>query len=91
LWLSIYLSEGLGEDKMKNLRVSVVILVVISNCAIFASYPPPTGLWQFNDANNLAKATIGVNGGVKVYHMAEQKCTTRIIYSQDRPGCQLHS
>jgi hypothetical protein len=29
-----------------------------------------------------------VNGGVKVYHLAEQKCTTRYLYSQDRPGCQ---
>ena len=30
----------------------------------------------------------GVNGGVKVYHLAEQKCTTGYLYSQDRPGCQ---
>jgi predicted phosphodiesterase len=46
---------------MKNLRVFLVIMVAISNCAVFASYPPPTGLWQFNDANNLTKATIGSN------------------------------
>jgi hypothetical protein len=29
---------------------------------------------------------ISVNGGVKVYHLAEQKCTTTYLYSQDRPG-----
>ena len=32
-----------------------------------------------------------VNGGVKVYHLAEQKCTTGSIYSQDHPGCQIQS
>jgi serine protease Do len=30
-----------------------------------------------------------VNGGVKVYHLAEQKCTTYSLYSQDHPGCQV--
>jgi uncharacterized membrane protein len=30
----------------------------------------------------------GVNGGVKVYHLAEQKYTTGSLYSRDRPGCQ---
>jgi len=30
----------------------------------------------------------GVNGGVKVSHLAEQKCTTYSLYSQDHPGCQ---
>ncbi len=29
-----------------------------------------------------------VNGGVKVYHLAEQKYTTGSLYSRDRPGCQ---
>ena len=29
-----------------------------------------------------------VNGGVKVTHLAEQKCTTHSLYSRDRPGCQ---
>jgi hypothetical protein len=29
-----------------------------------------------------------VNAGVKVYHLAEQKCTTKYLYSQDRHGCQ---
>ena len=29
-----------------------------------------------------------VNGGVKVSHLAEQKCTTHSLYSRDRPGCQ---
>ena len=30
-----------------------------------------------------------VNGGVKVYHLAGQKCTTHSLYSQDHPGCQV--
>jgi len=30
----------------------------------------------------------GVNGGVKVSHLAEQKCTTGSLSSRDRPGCQ---
>ncbi len=29
-----------------------------------------------------------INGGVKLYHLAEQKCTTHSLYSRDRPGCQ---
>jgi len=29
-----------------------------------------------------------VNGGVKLSHLAEQKCTTLLLYSRDRPGCQ---
>jgi hypothetical protein len=36
----------------------------------------------------LATHTKNVNGGVKVYHLAEQKCTTHSLYSRDRPGCQ---
>jgi len=33
----------------------------------------------------------GLNGGVKVSHLAEQKCTTYLLYSRDRPGCQIQS
>ncbi len=29
-----------------------------------------------------------VNGGVKVSHLAEQQCTTRVVYSRDHLGCQ---
>jgi nucleotidyltransferase/DNA polymerase involved in DNA repair len=29
-----------------------------------------------------------INGGVKLYHLAEQKRTTHSLYSRDRPGCQ---
>ena len=29
-----------------------------------------------------------INGGVKVYHLAEQKYTTHSLYSRDHPGCQ---
>ncbi len=34
------------------------------------------------------KPIVGVNGGVKVSHLAEQKYTTHSLYSRDRPGCQ---
>jgi len=29
-----------------------------------------------------------VNGGVKVSHLAEKKCTTKYLYSRDRLSCQ---
>jgi hypothetical protein len=45
----------------------------------------------FSHAETLIKAInkFNVNGGVKVYHLAEQKCTTHSLYSQDHPGCQV--
>ena len=46
--------------------------------------------------NGLADGTIldgsgSVNGGVKVSHLAEQKCTTHSPYSRDHPDCQIQS
>ena len=43
---------------------------------------------RYNNAPALGFLAESVNGGVKVSHLAEQKCTTHSLYSRDRPGCQ---
>ena len=49
---------------------------------IFAG-PPGVGKSQM--------ASIIINGGVKVSHLAGQKCTAWPLYSRDHPGCQFQS
>ena len=51
---------------------------------------------QNNKLTNLAlvveawdKLPEAVNGGVKLSHLTEQKCTTYSLYSQDHPGRQV--
>jgi len=39
----------------------------------------------------LEKVVQDINGGVKVSHLAGQKCTAWPLYSRDRPGCQFQS
>jgi len=42
---------------------------------------------RVTSAGNVGIGT-GVNGGVKMSHLAGQKRTTLLLYSRDRPGCQ---
>ncbi len=42
-------------------KSSYILIFATVYCSVFASYPQPVGLWQFNDASNLTKATLGAN------------------------------